>query len=46
MYIALRYLKVVGGKGYLTRIELGKYEPKLREDLAALGGERTQSKNA
>ena len=47
--MALRYLRVVGGKGYLARIGLGKYEPKWigkREDLIALGGEKTQSEAA
>ena len=47
--MALRYLKIVGGKGYLRRIGLGKYEPTWtgkREDLIALGGEKTQSEGA
>ena len=48
-HMALRYLKVVGGKGYLNRIGLGMYEPRWkgkREDLIAVGGEKTQSQEA
>ena len=27
VHMALRYLRVVGGKGYLARVGLGRYEP-------------------
>ena len=47
--MALLYLRVVGGKGYLSRIGLSRYEPKWlgkREDLMTLGGKKTRSEEA
>ena len=42
---ALCYIRLVGGKGYLSRIGLGKLEPRWkggREDLTTLGGDKSR----
>ena len=47
--LALRYLRITGGKGFLHSAGLGRLEPKWRgsrDDLITLGGESTRdSKN-